>query len=229
MPWLHFCSILKIIRKRERENTISDFQIFQKTKCSLALATEGFSMTREGKLKCLFWAKGCCGIGVWRDLWCLYSGQSRRRIGFPGCFALTLCSPCTSGKRSHLTDTHTHAESANRKQDSATADKSWGFKEKEISCSFSPLFHLHFTAIKEEGEGGTKWPLRGSGFNYPHTPRERQREMGRETVFEGEKESWCLGKCPKTCQSYICCFISNDMALNMWKCTSKVTDSELSS
>lgn len=140
--------------------------------------------------ECLFWTKGCCGIGVWRDLWSLYLGQSRRRIGFPGCFALTLCSPCTSFKRPHLPDTHTHAhaESDNRKQDSATALKSWGFKEKEISCSFSPLFHLHFTAIKEEGEGGTKWPLRGSGFDYPHTLRCRQKEMGRETAFERKKE-----------------------------------------
>lgn len=99
-------SFLQHIKNHKRENTISSIQIFQ-TKCSLALATEGFSMTGEGKLECLFWAKGCCGIGVWRDLWSLYSGQSRR-IGFPGCFALTLCSPCTSGKRSHLADTHTH-------------------------------------------------------------------------------------------------------------------------
>ncbi len=134
-------------------------------------------MTWEGKLECFFWTKGCCGIGVWRDLWSLYSGQSRRRIGFPECFALTLCSPSTAGKRPHLPDTHTHtrAESDNRKQDSAMALKSWGFKEKEISCSFSPLFHLHFTAIKEEGEGGTKWPLRGSGFDYPHTQRDGER------------------------------------------------------
>lgn len=185
-------------------------------------------MTWEGKLECLFWTKGCCGIGVWRDLWSLYSGQSRRRIGFPGCFALTLCSPSTAGKRPHLPDTHTHkhAESDNRKQDSAMVLKSWGFKEKEISCSFSPLFHLHFTAIKEEGEGGTKTPLRGSGFDYPHTLRCRQREMGRKTAFEGEKESWCLGNCPKTCLSGL---NSGDMALNIWKFTSEATDSGLCS
>ncbi len=106
-------------------------------------------MTWEGKLE--FW--------VLRDLWSLYSGQSRKRIGFPGCFALMLCFPSTAGKRPHLPDTHTHththAESDNRKQDSAMALKSWGFKEKDISCSFFPLFHLHFTSIKEEGEGGT--------------------------------------------------------------------------
>lgn len=153
----------------------------------------------------MFWAKGCCGIGVWRDLWFLYSGQSRRRIGFPGCFALTLCSPCTSGKRLHA-----HTQLIESK--TATALKSGGFKEKEISCSFSSLFHLHFSAIKEEGEGGMKRLLRGSGFHYPHTLRHRQREMGRETVFEGEKESWCLGKYTKSCQSCI----HMDLSLMIW-------------
>lgn len=51
--------------------------------------------------------------------------------------------------------------------------------------------------------------LKGSGFNYPHTQTER--EMGRETVFEGEKESWCLGKYTKTCQSCIYGLTSDDM------------------
>ncbi len=172
----------------------------------------GFFHNWEGKLESLFWTKGCCGIGVLRDLWSLYSGQSRKRIGFPGCFALTLCFPSTAGKRPHLPDTHTHthAESDNRKQDSAMVLKSWGFKEKDISCSFFPLFHLHFTSIKEEGEGGTKWPLRGSGSYYPH---HSDADMGRETAFEGEKESWCVRG---TVQKPACLVLS--LAIWLWIC-----------
>lgn len=91
-----------------------------------------------------------------------------------------LCSYCTFSLL-------IRSESANRKQSSDTRLKSRGFKKKEISCFFFPLFHLHFTAIKEEEGERTKWALRGSGFDYPHTLRSRRRERERACDEVSEK------------------------------------------
>ncbi len=154
-------------------------------------------MTWEGKLECFFWTKGCCGIGVWRDLWSLYSGQSRRRIGFPECFALTLCSPSTAGKRPHLPDTHTHTHTCMQSLIIESKTRLWRSRAEALMRKKSHAPSLHsFICTSLQLRRKEKEERSGHSEEVDSTTL-IHREMGRETAFEGEKESWFLGNCPK--------------------------------
>lgn len=159
-------------------------------------------MTWEGKLECLFWTKGCCGIGVWRDLWSLYSGQSRRRIGFPGCFALTLCSPSTAGKRPHLPDTHTHIRMQSLIIESKT--RLWPSRAEALKrkTSHAPSLHSFIcTSLqlrrkeKEERSGHSEEVDHTTLITQMQTWGEKQhlREKKRAGVWGTVQKPACLG------------------------------------